>query len=395
MTKNQKKSTKRLRGSRGYGANINQADLFVPLPTTGDVVERQLLLQDIHSRLSSLHYTHMALAHTIYGRPGEADAAPVAVPDSLLETLKRKRSNSNNHMTILKRLHVVLENLSDVAVYTRLKDSPHRDLLKAYDLVSVAPCNDAVFAALLRGVAEERNTAAAFDIITLDYYSGRGLKLPFRIKSAHVQTLQRNMISMELPMAPALLNLKHRRSLIAAARDVKMASVGKEQHLPLLLTSGNRKRTTEGLNDTTDDVDDSDDDDVGAMALHTTGDLANVCATVLHFHPTVAHGSMGETAMRTLQHALQRRGMANRPSSSSSIVASVSIVDNVKLDENRRDSESDDRQNDPGDADNDSDEKRTKRDGSDATVGEVEEHGETKRRRLDSESEGDDGFVAL
>ncbi|KAL3913907.1 MAG: hypothetical protein SGARI_000409, partial [Bacillariaceae sp.] len=373
--KKTKKSNKkhRLRGSRGLrrsegnsgNLNNNNCDLFVPLPkSSGSSIEWQLILKEVTSRLISLKYTHMALTHTIYGRPkaGETDKANTAIPDSLIDTLlqgtgsdsapnnssskkKRKRSSdtdeqeasttstskspnnqsnsSNNSDTIhiLRRLHVVLENVSDVFCYFNLKKSEYQQLFLGYDLISVSPTNDAVFAAICKQLSSQNNSnKAIFDILTIDYYSSGRFKLQYRINSGHIQTLLSSNIALEYPMAPSVLNLKSRKALIHASREVQMASVGKERKLPILLSSGDRTRRLEGSGSMAIDDSTENDDDAGAMAIHSSGDLQNLCCTIMQFHAEVSAKSMRSMAQQVIQ-----RGNARKLGK----MAAVSIIESV------------------------------------------------------------------
>jgi hypothetical protein len=182
----------------------------------------------------------MALTHTIFGSPKQGDdRAEVAIPSELIsnqdsnitpssKSNKKGKVESNPSqkvqqppIKVLRRLHVVLENLSDVGHYAKRRDdadsssntalsssSTTAKLLQEYDLISLSPRNDAVFQSACA-------SAAASDIITLDYTSGRGgVQLPFRIRPADVKAVIARNAVFEVPYAPAILNRNQRKGLI-------------------------------------------------------------------------------------------------------------------------------------------------------------------------------------
>ncbi len=308
MTKKTRRP-KKPRGSRGERtATVNgrpseksgvACDLMVLLPKNATPLQSQLQVRELMSRLSSTGFTHMALTHVIYGRakPVE-DKANKAVPTTLWTTepnhdaepvqKKRKTSSKSESVTapepsiqILRRLHTVLENLSDVGFY--LSNGPDAVLLNEYDLISVAPRNEATFQSVCA-------SATAADIITLDYSSTRGLKLPFKIRSSDVQSVVDRKAAFEINFAPALLKSKYRKALLQTCRELQTASLGKK---PLILFSSG-DRTFE-------------DSDVGAMALRMPGDLSNLMQALMHFDPTTANRAVGQAGLDVLQRANERR----------------------------------------------------------------------------------------
>ena len=131
----------------------------------GSQIKVQLQVKEIIDRLASTGFTQMALVHTIYGRPKPTeDRAEVALPSSLW-------ASTHNKIRILRRLHVVLENQSDVGIY--VINGPSESLLNEYDLISLSPRNESTFQAACA-------SASAADIITLDYTT-RGVRLPYLI----------------------------------------------------------------------------------------------------------------------------------------------------------------------------------------------------------------------
>jgi hypothetical protein len=298
---------KKPRGSRGERTaqlngkpcekNGGACDLMVLLPKDSTHLQSQLQVKDIMTRLSATGFTHMALTHIIYGRPRPIeDKATKAIPSSLwsleqkdgLEPTKKKRKTTQNSanevdppIKALRRIHGVLENLSDVGCY--LSNGPDAGLLNEYDLISVAPRNEATFQSVCA-------SATMVDIITLDYSSARGLKLPYKIKSADVQAVIDRKAAFEINFAPALLKSKLRKALVQTCRELQTASLGKK---PLVLFSSG-DRTFE-------------DSDVGVMALRMPGDLSNLMQVLLQFDPTTANRAIGPAALDVLTRAEERR----------------------------------------------------------------------------------------
>jgi RNase P/RNase MRP subunit p30 len=298
---------KKPRGSRGERTaqcngkpsdkNGAACDLMVMLPKDATPLQSRLQIEGIMTRLSSTGFTHMALTHTIYGRPKPGDdKATKAIPSSLWsseqnngsEPTKKKRKTTQNppseadaSIKVLRRIHGVLENLSDVGSY--LSNGPDAALLNEYDLISVAPRNEATFQSVCA-------SATMVDIITLDYSSTRGLRLPYKIKAADVQAVMDRGAAFEINFAPALLKSKLRKALVQTCRELQTASLGKK---PLVLFSSG-DRTYE-------------DSDVGVMALRMPGDLSNLMQVLLQFDPTTANRAVGPTALDVLERAEERR----------------------------------------------------------------------------------------
>jgi len=239
-------------------------DFWIPLPKESTSIH----VQEIRRRLVETGYTHAALTHTVFGAPKkEQDQANTVLPDSLWmgnngsgsgsgsgsgvssssrSQTKRKEkkisSTSNEPNTkpvtsqssirVLRRLHAVLENLADVAQYHKRRpdatatettnkitnmyssakninnnnnnSNPSAQILNDYDLVSIAPRNDAVFQSVCK-------TAHAADIIVLDY-TVRGL--PFKIRPSDVRAALARHAVFEIPYAPAILNRTLRKGLV-------------------------------------------------------------------------------------------------------------------------------------------------------------------------------------
>ena len=305
-----KRRPKKPRGSRGERtAQTNgepseksgvACDLMVVLPKDSTHLQSKLQIMELITRLSSTGFTHMALTHTIYGRPRPIeDQAPQAIPTSLwsveedvdlsepakkrVKTSPDSKPETGKHppIKIFRRLHAVLENLSDVGCY--LSNGPHASLLNEYDLISVAPRNDATFQAVCA-------SATMVDIVTLDYSSGRGLKLPFKVRSSDVQSAMGRKTAFEIHFAPSVLQPKFRKALVQTSRELQTGALGKK---PLVLFSSG-DRTLE-------------DSDVGAMALRMPGDLSNLMQVLLKFDPTTSNRAVGAAALEVLQRAEERR----------------------------------------------------------------------------------------
>jgi hypothetical protein len=324
-----RRKSKRPRGSRGMrqqqqhppclqdSVSSPACDLMVLLPKESSGLQSQLMVKELMNRLASSGFTHMALTHTIYGRPRPEDRADKALPESLWkvsqdkgtekEPASKKRKfncggdddakSSNSPIRILRRLHAVIENLSDVGVY--MANGPHADILNEYDIVSVSPRNEKVFASVCK-------SASVADIITLDYTAGRGgLKLPYKIRSVDIKNVVARQAVLEVPFAPALLHTKQRKALVQTSRELQMASMGVK--INVLFSSGDR---------TFDEV------DMGAMALRTPGDLTNLMQAVLRFDPKTSHDAVGASGMTVIKRAKHRRF-------GSSDIADVFVQDNT------------------------------------------------------------------
>jgi RNase P/RNase MRP subunit p30 len=269
-------------------------------------VQAQLLLKQVTDRLALTGYAIAAVTHMVYGRPRMKEdnvesllqlpysvstnsAANGTKGESTERPVKRSKVESNPPIRIVKRLHAVVENLADVGAYTRTsatESATTLSLLQEYDLVSLAPRNDATFQAAC--------CASEVDIVTLDYTAGRGgLQLPFRIRPADVRAVVQRGAAFELHYAPALLHMNQRKALVQTARSFQMASVGVRPKPRFLFSSGDRHVVG--------------DSDIGAMALRGPGDLINLLQTVLCLDATMAHDALGESATKILDRGRLRR----------------------------------------------------------------------------------------
>ena len=198
-------------------------------------------------------------------------------------------ANVNPDIRIVHRLHAVVENLSDVGAFSKTDASENNatlSLLREYDLISLAPRNDATFQAAC--------LASEVDIVTLDYTAGRGgIQIPFRIRPVDVKAVVERGAAFELHYAPALLNIPQRKALVQAARSLQMASVGIRPKPRLVFSSGNRIVTGEV--------------DMGAMALRSPGDLINLLQAVLGLDSSVSHDALGASATSVLERGRLRK----------------------------------------------------------------------------------------
>ena len=333
-----RRKSRKLRGSCGatFGdRKLNEVyDLMVCMPKSVSALECKLLVKELSNRLASIGFTHMALTHTIYGRPKAEDRANVAIPDSLLDFVlsstttttttiaagaaevdknKRKISKPNscqtnnhiprctnrNEIRILRRLHVVVENLSDMSLY--LLNGPQAQFLNEYDLISICPTNDGTFQSAC-------SSATMADIITLDYTT-RGMGLGYRIRSNDVKMATERGASFEISIAPALLHLKQRKALIHACHELKNNSLGMK--IRMIVSSGDR--IYEGK-------------DVGALALRMPGDISNLCKAVMHFDPHTASKVVTSAPKLAVERGEERRLGRRR-----GIIGNVSLMNKAYL----------------------------------------------------------------
>lgn len=271
------RKAKKPRGSRGsrHDSSCHDRngetyhDLMVLLPNDGDKAVRYLKFQQITDRLDFLGYSSIALTHQVYGKPKSLNADHIFEPyEQILSGKKRK-----SPMQVYRRLHAVLENLSDVAFFT-IQD---RKLLDSYDLISLAPCNEAIL--------ESVCSTALVNMITLDYTRGG---LPFKLRSTYVQAAVDRNIAFEVLYAPMIHHLPHRKGLIHTIRALEAASVGKK--LQLIVSSGGETN-----------------------ALRSPGDIANVLETLASLDPVKAHTAQSKTAVWVLKEARrQQSGETNK-----------------------------------------------------------------------------------
>jgi RNase P subunit p30 len=314
---------KRERGQRNPAGQRRAAnsDLYVVVPSPSKSTSRkdnndstccddEILLPvqsqvlRILTRLQDTGYSTIALTHTIYGRPSENDQACVALPESLW-TARPHGSDKNSaviRLKILRRLHVVVENVSDVGLYSGAS-SPIQTLLDGYDLISVAPRNDAVFSAVCSSASSSsgskstrisnkrrsNSSSSKIDIITLEYNCPH--YLPFKLRGMDIRAaVEQGRVALELPYGAALLNPKLRRSLIQTAQELQTVTAGMKTAM-ILFSSGPRQG--DRIND------------VGPLAFRMPADLRNLLQTVLGFAPSVSSQAVDGTD--ALEMARRRR----------------------------------------------------------------------------------------
>ena len=292
--------TSRKRGRR-KPLTVPASDLFLPIPRSGVTASsssssssRSVLVQELSQRLVAAGYQQAAFAHTIFGKPKDPDDRVDTVlcreKTLLLSPTHPHASACAPGLCVWRRLHAVLENLSDVAYFTNQSTTAvETKILNEYDIVSIAPRNEAV----LRAVLESANMC---DIVTLDYYS-TGLRsgLPFRIRAAHVRTAQERKVVLEIPYAPAVLSQQQqqscRKAWIQVAAELQQASRGLKPVI-LCTSSGDRKVVSQ---------------DAVAVAIRTPRDVQNLAQTVLGLNGT----RISSAAQFAMARANQRRFGAN------------------------------------------------------------------------------------
>ena len=256
-------------------------DLHVPLPR-GDSSQAGLSVRQLFDRLESTGFSRVALTHTIYGPP--------KLVDDSLHRIKQSADIDRTQSTTLYRLHAVIENLSDVGLYTAHRNEAvastklTSDVSKQYDLISISPRNDAVFQATC-------STATAAEIITLDYASNRG-QLPFKITRSDIRTAMARNAVFEIPLAAACLNRNLRKGLIQTCRMLQLASLGLKPRI--IFSSGERHAGT-------------DKTDAGPLALRMPGDMINLVHTILGWDSQSAVDALSTNGAFALEQGRRRR----------------------------------------------------------------------------------------
>jgi hypothetical protein len=267
-------------------------DLFVPMCKAAScgaaTASPEPTLRTVLRRLYQAGYVQCAVTHTVYGRPRpDVDAAETAIPAALLQ---------NSPLPVLRRLHVVVETLTDLALFSGHQASPIEPILNGYDIVSLSPRNAATWEAACRTVVhrnrrrgESGSSGGGVDIISIDYYSAAQQQQTqsLRIRHADIRQLAHNNMVLELPYAPALIDARARRHLMVLCSNRAVT----ESATRLLLSSGPRLIGT--------------NQNVGPQALRRPGDLLNFARVV-----------MGLSA-QTVQRALDGSFLSSSSSSSS------------------------------------------------------------------------------
>lgn len=302
-----KKKSRVPRGARGAQRGPSAAsrpchDLNVAFPAS-DLLQRQLL-----DRLGSTGFSVIAFSHTVYGKlDPENDSAEGAIPilsgatgdgsDISSVGTKRKRHHSTaappvpmtsqRSAKVIRRLNVVVEELSDVGHYATPESTmPANDPLRSYDLVAISPRSEPTFRAAC-------SSAVNAEIIMLDYTSGRGgVQLPYKVRTSDLQVLVSRGGVVELNYGIAILDPSKRRAFIQASRELQGACLGIRPAPKIILSSGPRKLAGR---------------DMGAMALRSPGDLVNLMRTVQGFDDRVSHHAMCQAGAEAVASGRKRR----------------------------------------------------------------------------------------
>ena len=241
-------------------------DMYVPFPTAKKDIDPELLptkvfLVALLRRLKDLGYQGAALTVTKYGKPGVADEAENLIPTDLLRSLAQ--DPDLNQFVIKRRLHFVVENVSDVAHISGWKDH-------GYDFLSISPGNDTVFQSICQ-------STDAPSILTVDYTRGGKTYLPFAWKSSDLKAACRRGAAFEIPYSSFVLDPSIRRKVIKLCSELQMMTVGTRPRL--LFSSGPRVVS---------------DEDIGTLALRSPHDIINVVQTVLRFDHETSKASVQE-----------------------------------------------------------------------------------------------------
>ena len=268
-SKKSHRKRKRDGSSRGDGAY----DLHLVLPNAASCdTPTKVMVSQLLDRLQSTGYQTVALTHTVYGRPRPAD-------DIASKALPAELWGDRSDVNVIRRLHAVIENLSDLGCYTA---ESSQDIYHEYDIVSVAPRNDDSF-------QEACRSATAAEIITLDYSSARG-GLPFRIRAADVQAATARGAIFEICYAPSILHKNLRKSIISCCRELQMAGLGTK--FRLIMSSGDRVY---------------EERDIGPIALRMPEDIVNIAKTVLQFDGKCSSAVCGEAGLAAIESGQRRR----------------------------------------------------------------------------------------
>jgi RNase P/RNase MRP subunit p30 len=270
-------------------------DLYVPVPKgNGSATAAAIVIRQILDRCATTGVSHVALTHTVYGSPRLAEDQASCTLHKLANDAATYKTIRNKTPTVLYRLHAVVENLSDIEPYAlayTVKPAEGsslgllHDLQSGYDIISIAPRNDAVFQAACF-------SATSAEIITLDYTAGRGgYQLPFKITRSNVKAaIARNAV-FEIPYASSLLNRNQRKGLIQTCHLLQSASLGLRPKV--IVSSG--ERFVAGSNQ-----------DLGAMALRMPGDVINLMA-VLGWHTRNAVDALNADGAFAVNQGQRRR----------------------------------------------------------------------------------------
>jgi RNase P/RNase MRP subunit p30 len=300
-------------------------DLFVPVPknstpfqlpaagtaaaTNPTINPSKSMVHPMFHRLQEAQFEYIAWTHIVHGRPRDPDdRSKFTLPDrSYFESIRQV----TNHVTCLRRIHVIVDNLSDMVIFTSPSASM-QELLDEYDLVSIAPRTEAVF--------QSACTCDAIDIVTLDGSTSTSNTLPYSLRSVDIRSIRDRNAILEIPYAVPVLNRAARKGWIQTCRSVITASLGgrsdTSKSVPILFSSGSRSCNGGYSNGK------STQTDLGPLAIRTPGDLVNLLHAVLGLDPQSALNSVTKCGQVALNHARKRR-LHGRKNFSTTYVARI------------------------------------------------------------------------
>lgn len=299
----EKRKRKRVDAAMKLSSFKGAMDLFVPIPkkcvNDGKRVTESATktLEQILLRLQETGFKCVAITHIVNGPPRSPDdRANVAMPDG---TLTKLRTTLNNNVILLRRLHVIVENISDMALFSPQSTS-ESELLSDYDLLSIAPRNERVFQAAC--------TCDGVDIVTLDGSASTSNVLPYTLRSTDIQSIRSRRAILEIPCASPILNRTARKGWIQTCRSVITASLGSrtassslpQARVPILFSSGLRLALGPNANS-------QRQIDVGSFAFHSPDDLLNVIQSLLTFDNKTAIQSLTSSGQAAIDHANKRK----------------------------------------------------------------------------------------
>lgn len=231
-----------------YDLNVCLPETYSSSSSTKGFETIKTTKRSLWDRLRHLGYDTVAFSHTVYGqlRP-DKDVATVAI------SLPKSTDDYSN---VLRRVNIVVEELSDVGLYTGANQesqtvtSSNSDgtsggtranrnrLLSGYDIVALSPRNEATFSAAC-------SSAHDVDILMLDYNATRG-RLPYRLRPSDIRAATNLGISFELCYASAIADPAKRKFFVQAAGEFLSASATVRPRPTLILSSGNRTTSNGG-----------------------------------------------------------------------------------------------------------------------------------------------------
>lgn len=280
---------------------ISIHDLDIQLRVVSPKLCKQEQGELIHM-LGCTGFNVIALSHTVYGNVSPEDNANIVIPLPIQAFSKRRNLcgkgdnevgvdsiiGNNAKLTILRRLNVVIEQVSDLSYFNTNSNEIDSNVLGSYDLVAFSPRNDAVFTSICN------TSTLSFDILTIDYTAGRGgVQLPYKLKTSNLATAAIQGVTFELLYAPSVLNLAKRKAFVSTGRQLLSACIGISPSPRIILSSGNRLNTR--------------GKDLGIMALRGPRDLINLCKILLGFDDDMASEVLEKNCVDTVIRGYARR----------------------------------------------------------------------------------------